>query len=67
MFICFYVGNLFKEFIEWEVLQEVFVEVNVVVFIKVIKDCKMGKCWGFVFVMVFIDEVVDEFIEKYNG
>lgn len=67
MSIRLYVGNLPKEAIEREALQEVFAEANAVVSTKVIKDRKTGKCRGFAFVTVSTDEAADEFIEKYNG
>lgn len=67
MSIRLYVGNLPKEPIEREALQEVFAEANEVVSTKVIKDRKTGKCRGFAFVTVSSDEAADEFIEKYNG
>lgn len=67
MSIRLYVGNLPKESIEREALQEVFAEANAVVSTKVIKDRKTGKCRGFAFVTVSTDEAADEFIEKYNG
>jgi hypothetical protein len=67
MSIRLYVGNLPKEPIEREALQEIFAEANAVVSTKVIKDRKTGKCRGFAFVTVSTDEAADEFIEKYNG
>lgn len=67
MSIRLYVGNLPKEAIEREALQEIFAEANAVVSTKVIKDRKTGKCRGFAFVTVSTDEAADEFIEKYNG
>ena len=67
MSVRLYVGNLPKESIEREALQEVFAEANAVVSTKVIKDRKTGKCRGFAFVTVSTDEAADEFIEKYNG
>jgi RNA recognition motif-containing protein len=67
MSVRLYVGNLPKEPIERQALQEVFAEANAVVSTKVIKDRKTGKCRGFAFVTVSTDEAADEFIEKYNG
>lgn len=67
MSVRLYVGNLPKEAIERQALQEVFAEANAVVSTKVIKDRKTGKCRGFAFVTVSTDEAADEFIEKYNG
>lgn len=67
MSVRLYVGNLPKEAIEREALQEIFAEANAVVSTKVIKDRKTGKCRGFAFVTVSTDEAADEFIEKYNG
>ena len=67
MSVRLYVGNLPKESIERQALQEVFAEANAVVSTKVIKDRKTGKCRGFAFVTVSTDEAADEFIEKYNG
>lgn len=62
-----YVGNLPKEPIERQALQEVFVDAGDSVSTKVIKDRKTGKCRGFAFVTVPTDEMADEFIAKYNG
>jgi RNA recognition motif-containing protein len=62
-----YVGNLPKEEIERQALQDLFVDANDVLSTKVIKDRKTGKCRGFAFVTVATDEMADEFIEKYNG
>ncbi|WP_013320183.1 RNA recognition motif domain-containing protein [Gloeothece verrucosa] len=62
-----YVGNLPKEPIERQALQEMFAEAGDSITTKVIKDRKTGKCRGFAFVTVPTDEAADEFIEKYNG
>ncbi|ACK69467.1 RNP-1 like RNA-binding protein [Gloeothece citriformis PCC 7424] len=62
-----YVGNLPKEPIERQALQEMFAEAGDSITTKVIKDRKTGKCRGFAFVTVPTDEVADQFIEKYNG
>ncbi|WP_267384585.1 RNA recognition motif domain-containing protein [Cyanobacterium sp. uoEpiScrs1] len=62
-----YVGNLPKEPIERQALQEMFVDAGEIMSIKVIKDRKTGKCRGFAFVTVATDELADAFIEKYNG
>ncbi len=67
MSVRLYVGNLPKESVEREALQEIFAEANAVVSTKVIKDRKTGKCRGFAFVTVSTDEAADEFIQKYNG
>jgi RNA recognition motif-containing protein len=67
MSIRLYVGNLPKESIERQALQEIFADVGDSVSTKVIKDRKTGKCRGFAFVTVPTDEMADEFIEKYNG
>lgn len=67
MSVRLYVGNLPKEPVEREKLQEVFAEAGDSVSTKVIKDRKTGKCRGFAFVTVPTDEMADEFIEKYNG
>lgn len=62
-----YVGNLPKENIERQALQDMFAEAGEIMSTKVIKDRKTGKCRGFAFVTVATDEMADEFIEKYNG
>ncbi len=62
-----YVGNLPKENVERQDLQEVFADAGDAVSIKVIKDRKTGKCRGFAFVTVESDELADELIEKHNG
>lgn len=67
MSIRLYVGNLPKESVERQALQEVFADAGESVSTKVIKDRKTGKCRGFAFVTVPTDEMADEFIEKYNG
>jgi RNA recognition motif-containing protein len=67
MSVRLYVGNLPKEAIEREKLQELFAEEGDTITTKVIKDRKTGKCRGFAFVTVPTDEQADQFIEKYNG
>jgi RNA recognition motif-containing protein len=67
MSVRLYVGNLPKEAIERQSLQEMFAEAGDSITTKVIKDRKTGKCRGFAFVTVPTDEQADEFIEKYNG
>lgn len=62
-----YVGNLPKEPIERQALQEMFADAGEVLSTKVIKDRKTGKCRGFAFVTLPTDEMADQFIEKYNG
>lgn len=62
-----YVGNLPKETIERQALQDLFVEAGEQITTKLIKDRKTGKCRGFAFVTVPTDEMADQFIEKYNG
>ncbi len=62
-----YVGNLPKESIERQALQDMFADAGEIMSTKVIKDRKTGKCRGFAFVTVATDEMADEFIEKYNG
>ncbi len=62
-----YVGNLPKDNLERETLEELFVDGGEIVSIKVIKERKTGKCRGFAFVTVPNDELADAFIEKYNG
>ncbi|ACK68187.1 RNP-1 like RNA-binding protein [Rippkaea orientalis PCC 8801] len=62
-----YVGNLPKESIERQALQDMFADAGEIMSTKVIKDRKTGKCRGFAFVTVATDELADEFIEKYNG
>ncbi|MEA5533677.1 RNA-binding protein [Crocosphaera sp. XPORK-15E] len=61
-----YVGNLPKENIERQALQDLFVDAGEIMSIKVIKDRKTGKCRGFAFVTVATDEMADDFIGKYN-
>lgn len=67
MSVRLYVGNLPKEPIERDALQEMFAEAGDAITTKVIKDRKSGKCRGFAFVTVPTDEVADQFIEKFNG
>jgi RNA recognition motif-containing protein len=67
MSVRLYVGNLPKEPIERQKLQDMFADAGDTVTTKVIKDRKTGKCRGFAFVTVPSDEVADQFIEKYNG
>jgi RNA recognition motif-containing protein len=62
-----YVGNLPKETIERQALQDLFVDAGEQVTTKLIKDRKTGKCRGFAFVTVPTDEMADQFIDKYNG
>lgn len=67
MSVRLYVGNLPKDTVEREELQEVFGEASESLSIKVIKDRKTGSCRGFAFVTVSTDEMADEIIEKHNG
>ncbi len=67
MSIRLYIGNLPKEEIDRQALQDKLADAGSDVSIKVIKDRKTGKCRGFAFVTVPSDEVADAFIEKYNG
>jgi len=67
MSVRLYVGNLPKEIVEREKLQEMFGEGDSSVTTKVIKDRKTGKCRGFAFVTVPTDEMADSLIEKFNG
>jgi RNA recognition motif-containing protein len=67
MSVRLYVGNLPKEAVEREKLQELFADEGESITTKVIKDRKTGKCRGFAFVTVATDELADQFIEKYNG
>lgn len=67
MSVRLYVGNLPKESIERQALEELFVDAGSGVSTKLIKDRKTGKCRGFAFVTVPTDEMADAFIEKYNG
>lgn len=67
MSVRLYVGNLPKESIEKQALENLFADAGDSVSTKVIKDRKTGKCRGFAFVTVPSDEVADQFIEKYNG
>ncbi|MCL2926080.1 MAG: RNA-binding protein [Trichodesmium sp. MAG_R04] len=67
MSVRLYIGNLPKEVVERQELQEVFKEEGENVTTKLITDRKTGKCRGFGFVTVKNDEQVDQIIEKYNG
>jgi hypothetical protein len=67
MSVRLYVGNLPKESVERQSLQDLFVDLAEVITIKIIKDRKTNKCRGFAFVTVPTDEIADQFIEKYNG
>ncbi|NEQ74619.1 MAG: RNA-binding protein [Okeania sp. SIO2D1] len=67
MSIRLYIGNLPKEVMERQELQEVFAEEGDSVITKLITDRKTGKCRGFGFVTVKNDEQADQIIEKYNG
>ncbi|MDJ0556702.1 MAG: RNA-binding protein [Microcoleaceae cyanobacterium MO_207.B10] len=67
MSIRLYVGNLPKEVMERQELQDVFAEEGDSVVTKLITDRKTGKCRGFGFVTVKNDEQADQIIEKYNG
>lgn len=67
MSVRLYVGNLPKEAVERQELQEVFGEASDSLSIKVIKDRKTGNCRGFAFVTVPNDEMADQIIEKHNG
>ena len=58
MSIRLYVGNLPKE-LDRQELQEVFAPEGESVTTKVITDRKTGKCRGFGFVTVLIDEQAD--------
>ena len=67
MSVRLYVGNLPKDDVEREALQDMFADPDNSVSTKVIKDRKTGKCRGFAFVTVPTDELADQFIEKFNG
>ena len=67
MSVRLYVGNLPKEEVDRQKLQEMFAEIGENVTTKVIKDRKSGKCRGFAFVTVPTDEMADTLIEKFNG
>lgn len=67
MSVRLYVGNLPKDTVERQELQDVFGEADDSLSIKVIKDRKTGNCRGFAFVTVPNDEKADEIIEKHNG
>jgi len=67
MSVRLYIGNLPKEVMERQELQEVFKEEGENVTTKLITDRKTGKCRGFGFVTVKNDEQVEQIIEKYNG
>jgi len=67
MSVRLYIGNLPKEEVDRQELQEVFAEMGDAATTKVIKDRKTGKCRGFGFVTVNDDEQADQLIEKFNG
>lgn len=67
MSIRLYIGNLPKEVMERQELQDVFKDEGDSVTTKLITDRKTGKCRGFGFVTVKNDEQADQIIEKYNG
>lgn len=67
MSIRLYIGNLPKEVMERQELQDVFAEEGESVVTKLITDRKTGKCRGFGFVTVKNDEQADQIIEKYDG
>lgn len=67
MSVRLYVGNLPKENIEREELQQVFGDTSDSLSIKVIKDRKTGNCRGFAFLTVPDDDVANQIIEQYNG
>lgn len=68
MSVRLYVGNLPKEVVEKEALQNFFADEEIkTVSTKIIKDRKTGKCRGFAFVTVTNDEIADQFIAKFSG
>ncbi|NEO84502.1 MAG: RNA-binding protein [Spirulina sp. SIO3F2] len=67
MSIRLYVGNLPKDTVDREALQEMFSSHGSDISTKVIKDRKTGKCRGFAFVTVPTDELADQIIEQHNG
>lgn len=67
MSVRLYVGNLPKESVEREELQQVFGDASDSLSIKVIKDRKTGNCRGFAFLTVPNDETANQIIEQYNG
>jgi RNA recognition motif-containing protein len=62
-----YVGNLPKELVDRQDLQNVFAESGDLVSTKIIKDRKTGKCRGFGFVTVETEELADQIIQKFDG
>jgi len=66
MSVRLYIGNLPKEEVDRQELQAVLQKWGML-FTKVIKDRKTGKCRGFGFVTVNDDEQADQIIEKFNG
>ncbi|MGL5510433.1 MAG: RNA recognition motif domain-containing protein [Microcoleaceae cyanobacterium] len=66
MSVRLYIGNLPKDVVERQELQDVFAAEGESVVTKLITDRKTGKCRGFGFVTVQTDELADEIIEKYN-
>ncbi len=67
MSVRLYVGNLPKEVLDRQELQNVFAEESNVISTKIIKQRKTGKCRGFGFLTVKNEESADEIIEKFNG
>lgn len=67
MSIRLYVGNLPKDTVDRDALQEMFSSHGSDISTKVIKDRKTGKCRGFAFVTVPTDELADQIIEAHNG
>jgi RNA recognition motif-containing protein len=67
MSVRLYVGNLPKELVDRQDLQNVFGDSGDSVSTKIIKDRKTGKCRGFGFVTVETEELADEIIQKFDG
>jgi RNA recognition motif-containing protein len=67
MSVRLYVGNLPKEVLDRQELQDLFTNEGQAITTKIIKDRKSGQCRGFAFVTVKNEEHADQFIEKFNG
>jgi len=67
MSIRIYVGNLPKQAIERDELQNYFANAGESVTTKLIKDRKTRECRGFAFVTVDNDELAEAFINKFDG
>ena len=67
MSIRLYVGNLPKDQLDRQELQDIFAEAGDIISAKIVKQRKTGKCRGFGFVTVKTEEQADLIIEQFNG